>query len=68
MLKVEYLGVPFNEQIAIVQALFCCPKKSCTLKMPPWIHLKPVTQIVVNADFEGTEKENVLRDFVELNI
>ena len=55
------MGVPFKEQIATVQALFCCLKKKCTLKIPPWIHLKPVTKIVVNADVEATEK--VLRDF-----
>ena len=56
--------MPLNEQIAIVQALFSCPKKQRTLKMPPWIHLKPVTEFVVNVDFEAAEKEKLLRDFV----
>ena len=62
-LKIEYLVVLFNEQNAIVQALFCCPKKQCTMEMPLWIHLKPIAQIAVNADFEATEKEKVQRDF-----
>ena len=33
------------------------------MEIPPWVHLKPVTQIVVNADVEAIEKEKVLRDF-----
>ena len=62
-LKIEYLVVPFNEQNAIVQALFCCSKKQCAMQMPLWIHLKPIAQIVVNAHFKATEKEKVLRYF-----
>ena len=62
-LKTEYLVVPFNKQNAIVEALFCCPKKQCAMHMTRWIHLKPIAQIVINADFEAIEKEKVLKDF-----
>ena len=31
--------------------------------MRPWVPLKLVTQILVNADAERTGKEKVLRDF-----
>ena len=62
-LKIECRVVPFNGQNAVLQSVFCCPKKQCTMQMPPWVHLKPVTQIVVNADVEATEKEKVPRDF-----
>ena len=31
--------------------------------MPLRVHLKPVTEIVIDAEFEATEKEKVLRDF-----
>ena len=62
-LNIEYLVVAYNKQNEMVQALFCCPKKQCTMQMPLWIHLKPIAQIVVNADFEATEKQKVLIDF-----
>ena len=62
-LKIKCLVGPFNGQNAALQSVFCCPKKQCTIQMPPWVHLKPVTQIVVNVDAEATEKEKVLRDF-----
>ena len=58
-----FVVVPFNEQNAIVQALFCCTIKQCTMQMPPRILLKPVTLIVANTDVEATKKEKVLRDF-----
>ena len=42
---------------------FAATKKQYTMQMPLWIHLKPIAQIVVNADFEATEKQKELRDF-----
>ena len=61
-LKIECLIIPFNGQRAVVQSIFCCPKKQFTMRILPWVQLKPVTQIVVNEDAEATEKMKVLRN------
>ena len=55
-LKTECLVGPFNGQHAVLRSVFSCPKKQCVMQMPPWVHLKPVTQTIVNADVEVTEK------------
>lgn len=62
-LKIECLAEPFNGQNAVIQAFFCCTKNQCTMQIPPWVYLKPVTQIVLDTDVEENEKEKVLRYF-----